>query len=86
MVVAATDLEAGQGQPLYNLKVKVDMTLLCDLLWSDKVYWQVSDHPAKGTRRKSLQGRLSWEKKTFVCCHLSKKARLKGGQGEKLTW
>jgi len=41
------------------------------VIGSDKVYWQVADHPAKGIRKKSLQGRLSWEKKTFVCCHLS---------------
>ena len=48
------------------LKAQVGMTAAVVLLRSDKVYWQVADHPAKGIRRESLQGRLSWEKKTFV--------------------
>ena len=49
------------------------------MMWSDKVYWQVADTRRRGPKDWSLQGRLSWEKKTFILLSSFQRVRVVQG-------
>ena len=49
------------------------------MMWSDKVYWQVADTRRRGPKDWSLQGRLSWEKKTFILLSSFRRVRIVQG-------